>query len=310
MKTIIPPPFRSFGLRPLELNRTAEKWRRCGPEIPALVVLEVCLAIAGCAGGTASTPGGNPVSTIPAPAISAPAISTISPTSNLPSSPALPLTVNGANFLSSSVVNFGGTAVATTFVSSTQLTAAIPAAAIASVGSAAVTVTNPAPGGGTSNAVNFTINAEFLGQFTPTGSMTTARAGHTATLLPNGKVLIAGGAQNLSAELYAPSTGVFTPTGSMTTVRTWGHTATLLANGKVLIAGGSDRRDIFEPLASAELYDPSTGMFTPTGSMTTVQRAGPATLLADGKVLIAGDDHAELYDPGYRDFRSDWRLCR
>jgi hypothetical protein len=288
----IPPPFRSFGLNPLELNRTGEKWRKCGSEIPALVVLEVCLAIAGCAGGTASTPGANPVSTI-----SAPTISAISPTGNRAGSPAFTLTVNGTNFLSSSVVNFGGTAVATTFASSTQLTAAIPVAAVALSGAPTVTVTNPAPGGGTSNVVNFTINPELLGQFTPTGSMTTARVGHTATLLPNGKVLIAGGAPDLSAELYDPSTGVFTPTGSMTTVRSWGHTATLLANGKVLIAGGSDSRVMFQPLASAELYDPSTGMFTPTGSMTTVQRTGPATLLADGKVLISKDDHAELYDP-------------
>jgi galactose oxidase-like protein len=166
-----------------------------------------------------------------------------------------------------------------------------------------VTVTNPAPGGATSNAANFTINAELSGQFTPTGNMTTARAHHTATLLPNGKVLIAGGdgdEGNLqpldSAELYDPSTGMFTPTGSMTTVRTW-HTAALLANGKVLIAGGSNRGDMFQPLANAELYDPSTGMFTLTGSMTTVQRADSATLLADGKVLVAKDDHAELYDP-------------
>jgi large repetitive protein len=132
--------------------------------------------------------------------------------------------------------------------------------------------------------------------------MTTARANHTATLLSNGKVLIAGGdgvsSQPLaSAELYDPSTGMFTPTGSMTTVRTWGQTATLLANGKVLIAGGSDRRDMFEPLASAELYDPATDLFTPTGSMINVQRAGPATLLGDGRVFVTGETDAEIYDP-------------
>ena len=139
------------------------------------------------------------------------------------------------------------------------------------------------------------------GDFTPTGKLTTARAEHTATLLPNGKVLIAGGAGDgfqplASAELYDPSTGMFTPTGSMTTVRS-GHTATLLANGKVLIAGGSDSGVSFQPLASAELYDPSTGMFTPTGSMTTVQRTGLATLLQDGRVFVAGGTSAEVYDP-------------
>src|ERR1700683_3382482 len=98
--------------------------------------------------------------------------------------------------------------------------------------------------------------AQSTGTFAPTGSMTIARSGHTATLLPNGKVLIAGGytgsVQLASAELYDP--GTFAPTGDMTTPRA-GNTAVLLPNGKVLIAGG----------LSAELYDPSTGTFTATG---------------------------------------------
>jgi hypothetical protein len=93
---------------------------------------------------------------------------------------------------------------------------------------------------------------------------------------------------------------MFTPTGSMTTVRT-NHTATLLSNGKVLMAGGAGVRED-QPLASAELYDPSTGMFTPTGNMTTAQTAGDAltlqaTLLQDGRVFVAGDTNAEIYDP-------------
>ena len=70
--------------------------------------------------------------------------------------------------------------------------------------------------------------------------------GPSATLLPGGQVLIAGGEKcnfNLlaSAELYNPATGKFTPTGSMTTPRT-GQSATLLNNGQVLIAGGTDKR--------------------------------------------------------------------
>ena len=79
-------------------------------------------------------------------------------------------------------------------------------------------------------------------QFEPTGSLHTARYGHTATLLPNGKVLVAGGGSSnasplASAELYDPATGHWTTTGSLATARS-GHTATLLPNGKVLVAGG------------------------------------------------------------------------
>ena len=137
------------------------------------------------------------------------------------------------------------------------------------------------------------------GIFTATGSMATARLGHTATLLSNGKVLIAGG--GASAELYDPSAGVFSPTGSMTKARNF-PTATLLTNGKVLIAGGGATTGA-APNASAELYDPSNGTFSPTGDMTW-GTADTATLLLDGRVLItrgAPEDSppflAEVYDP-------------
>jgi len=147
------------------------------------------------------------------------------------------------------------------------------------------------------------------GKFAPTGSMAVGRADQTATLLADGRVLIAGGTNSIgldSAEIYDPATGTFSATGSMTTARQ-GHTATLLKNGLVLIAGGTANGKVgpFGPLASAELYNPAIGQFTATGSMAE-QRAGPtAALLEDGRVLVSGGvdqgspafSSAELYDP-------------
>ena len=103
-----------------------------------------------------------------------------------------------------------------------------------------------------------------------TGSMSTARWLHTATLLPDGKVLVAGGQEASSeaaiatAELYDPATGTWNSTGSMNEAR-WSPTATLLPDGKVLVAGGGLRVAVVT--ASAELYDPATGTWSYTGSM-------------------------------------------
>lgn len=143
------------------------------------------------------------------------------------------------------------------------------------------------------------------GQFGPTGAMTVVRSGQTATLLLDGRVLLAGGSNDNTAELYDPKTGTFSQTGPMNVVRVRGQTATLLQDGRVLIAGGTDDSLSGNPLASAELYDPGTGRFVPTGSMVHPRSGHTATLLPDGGVLIVGDydpsfnSHAtaELYDP-------------
>ncbi len=135
--------------------------------------------------------------------------------------------------------------------------------------------------------------------------MSSPRAGHTATLLPNGAVLITGGfaageQTHTSAEIFDLSTGSFSPTGKLGEARQ-SHTATLLPTGKVLIAGGFNG----DYLASAELYDPKTGEFTPAASMTVGRSGHTAVLLDNGKVLLAGGtgvgwtflDSAEIYDP-------------
>ena len=114
------------------------------------------LLLAGCGGGTSPSSITQPTSSGSNPT---PTITTISPNSTAAGGAAFTLTINGTNFVAASMVNFGGSAPATTFVNSTQLTAAIPAASIASIGTPAVTVTNPAPGGGTSKAINFTITS-------------------------------------------------------------------------------------------------------------------------------------------------------
>jgi len=144
------------------------------------------------------------------------------------------------------------------------------------------------------------------GQWTPTGSMTQPRCGHTATLLPNGEVLVAGGVEALidtpdtpatfaTAELYNPSTGTWETTGSLNTSRA-SHGA-VLENGQVLVAGGyhNSSTEFFAGLASAELYDPSQGSWSITGSMRLALAPSTPVLLANSDVLVAND--AQFYHP-------------
>jgi N-acetylneuraminic acid mutarotase len=136
-----------------------------------------------------------------------------------------------------------------------------------------------------------------------TGAMATARYGHTATLLSNGKVLVSGGHNGndyvATAEVYDPATGTWSATGSMASARGY-PTATLLPNGKVLISGGYNSTY----LATAEVYDPATGTWSATASMASARYHHTATLLPNGKVLVSGGYNngayvatVEVYNP-------------
>jgi hypothetical protein len=132
------------------------------------------------------------------------------------------------------------------------------------------------------------------GKWTGTGSMSVGRTAHTATLLQNGEVLVAGGSQyelncHDTVELYNPATGEWTLTGGMTQPRCY-HSATLLSNGEVLVSGGvnslysSDTNTI----TAAEIYNPTTGTWTATGSLNVSRAESASILLANGEVLTAG----------------------
>jgi uncharacterized protein YjdB len=137
------------------------------------------------------------------------------------------------------------------------------------------------------------------------GNMTSGREEHTATLLPSGKVLVAGGSSHTdilaAAELYDPATNTWSPAGSMTSPRK-GHVATLLRSGQVLVVGGNDGSSA---LSSMEVYDPATNTWSPAGSMPSDRRDFTVTTLPSGKLLVLGGynggnsypANAELYDP-------------
>src|SRR5258708_2881919 len=148
------------------------------------------------------------------------------------------------------------------------------------------------------------------GKWTLAGKMTTARANHSATLLSDGRVLIVGGtgahhAALASAEIFDPKTNKFTVTTSLHEARS-SHTSALLSNGKVLIAGGSGASGPGNILASAEIYDPQSGAFLPTGKLNEPRSRLPdSTGLLDGRVLIVGGAaSAEIYDPKTGLFRT------
>jgi hypothetical protein len=138
-------------------------------------------------------------------------------------------------------------------------------------------------------------------------------SGLTATVLDDGRVLIVGGnswgAGVAKAEIYDPSTGMVTVVGDLNVART-DHTATRLPDGRVLVAGGSSGGHYTSALATAEIFDPATNQFSPAGEMTSTRQGATATLLPDGKVLVAGGynadgvavSSADLFDPSLDTF--------
>ncbi|RMD63592.1 hypothetical protein D6833_05475 [Candidatus Parcubacteria bacterium] len=143
--------------------------------------------------------------------------------------------------------------------------------------------------------------------FIRVGNLLTGRVSHSATRLPDGRVLIAGGwapdGITATAELYDPTTRTFSPTGSLVTARA-SHIAVLLQDGRVLLVGGEDGNQ--RPLATAEIYHPATGQFTQTSRMHQPRSSHVAVLLKDGRVLVTGGHSqrrgpvlasAEIFDP-------------
>jgi hypothetical protein len=160
------------------------------------------------------------------------------------------------------------------------------------LGNGEVLVTGGGPGGitnGPSAISSAEIYDPVAGTWAPTASMSIPREMHTATLLPSGKILVAG--PDASAEIYDPASGTWTVTTSMSTSRV-SASATLLPNGKVLVVGGAS-------VNTAEIYDPVAATWTLTGSMSAARQGQSATLLPNGTVLVAGGGplSAEIYDP-------------
>lgn len=166
------------------------------------------------------------------------------------------------------------------------------------------------------------------GSFSTESSMVHARTTFTATRLQDGRVLVAGGGAPVSdpaavptrkAEIYDPATRRFAEIGEAAVYRN-NHSATLLNDGRVLVAGGecatrTGENNDLDYCASAELYDPATGTFTPTGTMAAPRYGHRTAVLADGRVLFSGgyENHmdedmrpastAEIYDPATGQFR-------
>ena len=156
------------------------------------------------------------------------------------------------------------------------------------------------------------------GEWTEGPMMATDRAQHASITLQDGKILIIGGQNKLfalvpEAEIYDPTTNELTSAGSMSVGRA-GHSATLLQDGRVLVAGGGKGGvpPTGETFDSADVYDPETGEWSPTGAMSAGHAEHTATLLKDGRVLVAGGrgkvTAVDLFEPTTNSWSAGTRL--
>jgi hypothetical protein len=212
-----------------------------------------------------------------------PSITSLSPTSAVANGPAFTLTVNGSNFVGTSTVNWNGAALATTYVSATQLTASVPAGDITSIGSANVTVFNPVPGGGTSNAAIFTINsANPLPSLTSLSPASTVSGSAAFTLTVSGSGFVAAstvlwnGAALTTTYVSATTLTASVPAGDISSAGTASVTVVSPAPG-----GGTSNVKIFTINATNPL--PSITSLSPTSAIAN----GPAfTLTVNGSNFV------------------------
>ncbi len=250
-----------------------------------------------CGGGGSST-GGTPAPPPPNPPVVSSAVPPVATAGTV-------VILTGSNLTGSTSVKFGGVA-ATTFavVDATHIRAVVPAGAA----SGSVVVGGP---NGDSAGLALTIPSRtYTGSFTATGSLAQGRSEHQAVMLPNGKVLVAGGSYSTgpnaatwtsSCELFNPATGTWSSTGSLNFTGRMDFNALLLPNGKVLATGNGFS---YTGTETAELYDPATGVWTKSGNNLTKRWVFPTVLLSDGRVLAVGGQTAggptatcELFDP-------------
>jgi probable HAF family extracellular repeat protein len=258
-------------------------WRMPGRHFLDLAFGVLVILITSC-GGTGG--GGSSPQTTPNPV---PTISSLSPTSATADGPTFTLTVTGTNFLTTSVVNLNGTAEATSFVSSTQITAVIPAIAISSAGTTTVTVTNPSPGGGTSLSANFVVSS-------PQGSLSVTIMG-----LPGGAIasVTVTGPNSYSTQLTSSQTlqvtvGAYTVTGNQVGVGSSNYfpslafqavTVSSLNTTSVTVDYSTIIPNTTKVLDSAGM---SSLTVSPDGSTITLSTSSPvATSLAAGNVLAS-----------------------